>query len=130
LWDHAGALIRRAEMYQQYMKLIPVPPYQGSVIPFTSWMGLGRSMKLLYKQPLHYLTNVLLKRWDQQRIGSDDGHRPLDAIIHPVRAETLIWATEEVHRLTTSGYHLFRLWSTDPMYHAYIDPVFPSMKLE
>jgi hypothetical protein len=32
--------------------------------------------------------------------------------------------------LTTSGYHLFRLWSTDPMYHAYIDPVFPSMKLE
>jgi hypothetical protein len=117
-------------MYQQYMKLIPVPTYQGSVIPFTSWMGLGRSMKQLYKQPLHYLTNILLKRWDQQRIGSDDEHRPLDATIHPVRAETLIWATEEVHRLTTSGHHLARLWSTDPMYHAYIDPVFPSIKLE
>jgi hypothetical protein len=117
-------------MYQQYMKLIPVPPYQDSVIPFTSWMGLERSMKQLYKQPLHYLTNVLLKRWDQQRIESDDEHRPLDATIHPVRAETLIWATEEVHRLTTSGHHLARLWSTEPMYHAYIDPVFPSIKLE
>ncbi|KAL6603803.1 hypothetical protein ACP70R_044164 [Stipagrostis hirtigluma subsp. patula] len=78
-----GALTRRAEMYQQYMKHIPVPPYQGSVIPFTSWMGLGRSMKQLHEQPLHYLTNVLLKRWDQQRIGSDDEHQPLDAIIHP-----------------------------------------------
>ncbi|KAL6873463.1 hypothetical protein ACP4OV_013545 [Aristida adscensionis] len=98
-----GALTRRAEMYQQYMKHIPVPSYQGSVIPFTSWMGLGRSMKQLYEQPLHYLTNALLKKWDQQRVGSDDEHRRLDAVIHPVRAETLIWATEEVHRLTTSG---------------------------
>ncbi|XP_062229309.1 protein RDM1 isoform X2 [Phragmites australis] len=125
-----GALIRRAEMYQQYMKHIPVPPYQGSVIPFTSWMGLGRSMKQLYEQPLHYLTNVLLKTWDRQRIGCDDEHRRLDAIINPARAESLIWATEDVHRLTTSGHHLARLWASDPMYHAYIDPVFPPIKLD
>jgi len=117
-------------MYQHYMKHIPVPAYRDSVIPFSSWLGLGRSLKQLYEQPLHYLTNVLLKRWDQQRIGSDDEHRRLDAIIHPVRAETLIWATEEVHRLTTSGQHLASLWASDPMYHAYIDPVFPSIKLD
>ncbi|XP_025812942.1 protein RDM1 isoform X3 [Panicum hallii] len=125
-----GALIRRAKMYQHYMKHIPVPAYRDSVIPFSSWLGLGRSLKQLYEQPLHYLTNVLLKRWDQQRIGSDDEHRCLDAIIHPVRAETIIWATEEVHRLTTSGQHLASLWASDPMYHAYIDPVFPSIKLD
>ncbi|XP_034589437.1 protein RDM1 isoform X3 [Setaria viridis] len=125
-----GALIRRAEMYQHYMKHIPVPAYRDSLIPFTSWMGLARSLKQLYKQPLHYLTNVLLKRWDQQRIGSDDEHRRLDAVVHPVRAETLIWATEEVHRLTTSGRHLASLWASDPLYHAYIDPVFPSIKLD
>jgi len=117
-------------MYQQYMKHIPVPAYCDSVIPFTSWLGLAGSLKQLYEQPLHYLTNVLLKRWDQQRIGSDDEHRRLDAIIHPVRAETLIWATEEVHRLTTSGQHLASLWASDPMYHAYVDPVFPSIKLD
>ena len=117
-------------MYQHYMKHIPVPAYRDSVIPFSSWLGLGRSLKQLYEQPLHYLTNVLLKRWDQQRIGSDDEHRRLDAIIHPVRAETLIWATEEVHRLTTSGEHLASLWASDPMYHACIDPVFPSIKLD
>ncbi|KAG0515201.1 hypothetical protein BDA96_10G258300 [Sorghum bicolor] len=125
-----GALIRRAEMYQQYMKHIPIPAYSDSVIPFTSWLGLAGSLKQLYEQPLHYLTNVLLKKWDQQRIGSDDEHRRLDAIIHPVRAETLIWATEEVHRLTTSGQHLASLWASDPMYHAYVDPVFPSIKLD
>ena len=117
-------------MYQHYMKHIPVPAYRDSVIPFSSWLGLGRSLKQLYEQPLHYLTNVLLKRWDQQRIGSDDEHRRLDAIIHPVRAETLIWATEEVYRLTTSGQHLASLWASDPMYHACIDPVFPSIKLD
>ncbi|XP_066371348.1 protein RDM1-like isoform X2 [Miscanthus floridulus] len=125
-----GALIRRAEMYQQYMKHIPVPAYCDSVITFTSWLGLAGSLKQLYEQPLHYLTNVLLKKWDQQRIGSDDEHRRLDAIIHPVRAETLIWTTEEVHRLTTSGQHLASLWASDPMYHAYVDPVFPSIKLD
>lgn len=117
-------------MYQQYMKRIPVPAFRDSVIPFTSWLGLAGSLKQLYEQPLHYLTNVLLKKWDQQRIGSDDEHRRLDAIIHPARAETLIWATEEVHRLTTSGHHLASLWASDPMYHAYVDPVFASVKLE
>ncbi|KAF2927674.1 hypothetical protein DAI22_06g222500 [Oryza sativa Japonica Group] len=117
-------------MYQEYMKHIPVPAHRGSVIPCTTWLGLGRSVKQLYKQPLHYLTNVLLKQWDQQRVGSDDEHRPLDAIIHPVKAEALIWITEEVHRLTTSSQHLASLWASAPMYHAYIDPVFPPIKLQ
>ncbi|KAL6184965.1 hypothetical protein ACLB2K_041100 [Fragaria x ananassa] len=35
-----GALMRRAEMYQEYMKHIPIPTHRGSIIPFTSWMGL------------------------------------------------------------------------------------------
>ncbi|KAG8094868.1 hypothetical protein GUJ93_ZPchr0012g20023 [Zizania palustris] len=110
-----SALIRRAEMYQEYMKHIPIPAHRGSVIPSTTWLGLGRSVKKLYEQPLHYLTNVLLKQWDQQRVGRDYEHRPLDAIIHPVKAEALIWITEEVHRLTTSSHHLATLWASDPM---------------
>ncbi|XP_047085062.1 protein RDM1-like isoform X3 [Lolium rigidum] len=125
-----GALIRKAEMYQEYMKHIPVPEHCGSLIPSTSWLGLGRSMKQLYKQPLHYLTNILLREWDQQRFGSDNEHQPLDVIIHPRKAEALIWATEEVHRMTTSSHHLGKLWASDPTYHAHIDPVFPTLKLE
>jgi hypothetical protein len=47
-----------------------------------------------------------------------------------VKAEALIWITEEVHRLTTSSQHLASLWASAPMYHAYIDPVFPPIKLQ
>ncbi|GLT54351.1 hypothetical protein SLA2020_275540 [Shorea laevis] len=112
------ALIRRAEMYQEYMKQIPIPIHRGSVIPFTTWMGLGKSIKQLYGQPLHYLTNNLLKQWDQMRIGSEDEHRPLDTIIHPCKAEATIWLTEEVHRSTSSHLHLAKLWLFDPMHHA------------
>ncbi|KAI4323329.1 hypothetical protein L6164_022944 [Bauhinia variegata] len=121
-------LIRRAEMYQEYMKQIPVPTLRGSVIPFTSWMGLGRSIKELYGQPLHYLTNVLLKQWDQSRMGSEDEYKPLDDIIHPCKAETSIWLIEEVHRQTSSPYHIAKLWQMDPMHHAFIDPVFPKLE--
>lgn len=121
----AGALIRKAEMYQEYMKQIPVPAHRGSVIPFTSWLGLAKSVKQLYGQPLHYLTNILLKQWDLSRVGSEDERQPLDTIIHPAKAEALIWVTEEVHRLTSSPHHLAKLWASDPTYHAYVDPIFP-----
>ncbi|KAG5065877.1 hypothetical protein JHK86_009608 [Glycine max] len=69
---HADALIRRAEMYQDYMKQIPIPNHRGTMIPFTSWMGLSRSMKQIYGQPLNCLANILLEQWGQLRIGSED----------------------------------------------------------
>ena len=109
------------------MSNIPVPVQRSSVIPCTSWHGLGSSMKRLYSQPLHYLTNVLLKQWDQMRVGSNDEHEPLDAIIHPSKAEAVIWVTEEVHRLTTSHHHLAKLWALDPLYHAFVDPFVPKL---
>ncbi|XP_077245363.1 protein RDM1-like isoform X3 [Tasmannia lanceolata] len=118
-------VIRRAEMYQEYMKHIPIPSLRGSLIPFTTWQGLAKSLKKLYGQPLHYLTNVLLKQWDQLRIGTDDEYRPLGVIVHPVKAEATIWLMEEVHRLTSSHHHLAKLWASDPMHHAFVDPIFP-----
>ncbi|KAG1334013.1 hypothetical protein COCNU_03G001320 [Cocos nucifera] len=69
------ALIRKAEMYQEYMKQIPIPAHRGSVIPFTSWQGLAKSVKQLYGQPLHYLTNILLKQWDLSRVGTADSRK-------------------------------------------------------
>ncbi|KAM1281476.1 hypothetical protein ACFX13_022512 [Malus domestica] len=123
-----GALARRAEMYQDYMKQIPIPSNRGSVIPFTSWTGLGKSIKQLYGQPLHYLTNLLLKQWDQLRIGSEEEYRPLDTIIHPCKAEATIWLVEEVHRQTSSHHHVANLWLKDPMHHASIDAMFPQLR--
>lgn len=122
-----GALIKRAELYQGYMKQIPIPTHRGSLIPFTSWMGLGKSIKQMYGQPLHYLTNVQLKQWDQLRIGSEDEDRPLDTIVHPSKAEATIWLLEEVHRRTASNYHIAKLWLSDPMHHAFVDSIFPQL---
>lgn len=122
------ALIRRAEMYQDYMKQIPIPNHRGTMIPFTSWMGLGRSMKQIYGQPLHYLTNILLKQWDQLRIGSEDEYKPLDNIVHPHKAEATIWLIEEIHRQTSSHFHLASLWKVDPMYNGFVDSIFPTLE--
>ncbi|KAF5452792.1 hypothetical protein F2P56_027757 [Juglans regia] len=121
------ALVRRAEMYQVYMKQIPIPTHRGSVIPFNTWMGLGKSIKQLYGQPLHYLTNSLLRQWDQLRIGSEDENKPLDTIIHPCKAEAAIWLMEEVHRCTSSHLHLAKIWHFDPMHHTFVDNIFPQL---
>lgn len=122
-----GLIVRRAEMYQEYMKQIPVPLHRGSTIPYNSWTQLGASIKELYEQPLHYLTNILLKQWDQLRFEMEDEYKPLDTIIHPVKAEAAIWLVEEVHRRTASHHHIAKLWLQDPMYHAFIDSKFPKI---
>ncbi|OVA15527.1 Protein RDM1 [Macleaya cordata] len=114
-------------MYQEYMKQIPIPSLHASAIPFTTWQGLAQSLKWLYKQPLHYLTNTVLKQWDKSRIGTNNEHLPLDAIIHPRKAEATIWLMEEVHRLTSSHHHLAKLWLSDPMHHAFVDPIIPQI---
>ncbi|XP_076901910.1 protein RDM1-like [Bidens hawaiensis] len=119
-------LTRSAKMYQEYMNEIPIPAQRGSVISFTSWSSLAKSMKQMYRQPLHYLTNVRVKEWDRMRSDAA-GDEPLDTVIHPCKAETNIWLMEEVHRLTASYQFLAKLWSADPMYNAFIDSVFPQL---
>ncbi|XP_071721660.1 protein RDM1-like [Rutidosis leptorrhynchoides] len=117
-------LMRKAELYHESMKQIPIPTQRGSVIPYKSWMGLGKSIKGLYNQPLHYFTNISLKQWDRQRFDSED---ELDLIIHPRKAETTIWLLEEVHRRSSSHHSLAKAWLADPMYHAFIDSKFPDL---
>lgn len=36
-----GALFKKAELYLEYMKQIPIPTHRGSIIPFTSGGGGG-----------------------------------------------------------------------------------------
>ncbi|XP_073287137.1 protein RDM1-like [Primulina huaijiensis] len=120
-------LFRRATSYQEYMNLIPIPSERGTAIPYTSWMGLGNSIKQIYGQPLHYLTNLYLKQLDREGIGADDKNVPLDMIIHPCKAEASIWINEQIHRRTASPCHLAKLWETDPRYHVLIDAIFPKL---
>ncbi|KAK4766293.1 hypothetical protein SAY87_007935 [Trapa incisa] len=123
-------LLQKAEMYQLYMKEIPVPSERCSAIPCYSWTELGKSLKILYRQPLHYLTNIQLKQWDQAKMGTEDEDQPLDGIIHPIIAEATIWLNEEVHRRSTSHQYLARLWQDDPLHQAYIDSVVPEIYSE
>ena len=122
----SSGLAKEAEMYQEFMNRIPIPRYRRSIIPFYSWQELGRSMKQIYGQPLHYMTNLLLRQWDQQRSTATAA----DSVVHPSKAEALIWVSEEVNRLTCSPLHLSRVWASDPMYHAHIDAIIPNVPLE
>lgn len=122
-----GGVIRRAEMYQEYMSQVPIPAHHGSVIPFSSWVELGKSIKQLYGQPLHYLTNITLTKWDNLRAASEYEQKPLDMMIHPCKAEATIWLVEEIHRRTTSHYHIAELWLKDRMHHTYVDSIFPKI---
>lgn len=123
----ADPFIIRAESYQEYMKQIPIPSVRGSVVPFNTWSELGTSLKELYKQPLHYLTNIQLRRLDQIRIGSPDEDVPLDLIFLPAKAEASIWLMEEVHRISSSPGYLAELWRNDPFYHIFVDSVSPDL---
>ncbi|KAL9161638.1 hypothetical protein ABFS82_07G034700 [Erythranthe guttata] len=120
-------LFRRAKSYQEYMKLIPIPAKRGTIIPYTSWTGLGSSIKQIYEQPLHYLTNLHLRNLDQERFGAENENIPLDTIVHPSKAEASIWLVEEINRKTSSPHHLAKMWNDCSMYHAFIDPVFPKL---
>lgn len=84
-------------------------------------------MKQIYEQPLHYLTNIHLKRMDGERLGAEDEDISLDLIIHPCKAEATVWLIEEVHRKTSSPHHLADLWAADPLYHAFVDAIFPKL---
>ncbi|KAF3433706.1 hypothetical protein FNV43_RR24809 [Rhamnella rubrinervis] len=107
------------------MKQIPIPKTRRSTkdIVFITWNALTSSMKQVYGQPLHYLTRLLAKQWDRSRNGADDEEKPMEDIIPPGRAESIIWDVEEIHRLCTSYSYLAELWVSDPDYHAFVDEV-------
>uniref|UniRef100_K4CVM1 Uncharacterized protein n=1 Tax=Solanum lycopersicum TaxID=4081 RepID=K4CVM1_SOLLC len=77
-------------------------PRKESLIPCNSWIGLAASIKGLYGQLLHYLTNLSIKKWNSLRIGASDEDVPLDTLIDPAKAEASIWLIEEMHIYTTS----------------------------
>ncbi|CAN4091289.1 unnamed protein product [Withania somnifera] len=107
------AIPRRAKMYQEYMQMVPIPTATCSLIPCSSWTGLAASIKA---------------SWDQMRIGADNEGDSLDMLIHPTKAEASIWLMEEVQRRTSFPSSIAKLWVADPIYHAYIDAIFPKLQ--
>lgn len=109
------------------MKRTPIPKVlQSSELPFITWHGLAKFMRKFHAQPLHYLTYVLTKQWDQSRSsGYQDQETPMNKIIPSSKAVNIIWDIEQVHRVCTSPSHLAKLWSSDPEYLAYANEVLP-----
>ncbi|XVE52669.1 hypothetical protein DITRI_Ditri02bG0141200 [Diplodiscus trichospermus] len=119
-------LIKEAKNYQEYMKRLPVPVALGSssIPAFTSWKKLGESMKEKFEQPLHYLTQIQLKQWDQSRAITNE-MKPIGSIIHPNKAEATVWVVEEFNRQFACHQYLAKLWLSDPNYHDFVDAVIP-----
>uniref|UniRef100_A0A6N2MUW1 Uncharacterized protein n=1 Tax=Salix viminalis TaxID=40686 RepID=A0A6N2MUW1_SALVM len=107
-------------MHQDYMK-----PWLYHLIFLVG--GIRQSIKQPYRQPLHYLTNILLKQWDRQRIGNGDEHKPLDIMIHPCKAETTNWLVEEVHRRTSTYHHVAKLLQSDQINILFVDSISPQL---
>ncbi|TYH00358.1 hypothetical protein ES288_A10G269600v1 [Gossypium darwinii] len=94
-------VIKEAKKYQEYMKKFPVPePISVSVSlepsSFVTWEKLGESMKQKYEQPLHYLTQILLKQWDESSGNGINNNnievmimkkKPIGNVIDPCTAE-------------------------------------------
>ncbi|KAJ8443144.1 hypothetical protein Cgig2_005695 [Carnegiea gigantea] len=109
-------IINRANIYQEYMKKIPIPSPVPNTIECKTWGELALGMEELYKQPLHYLTYAILKEWDKSRVGGDNEKKALGQVMNPLLAQATIWCIEQVHRCTTSSQYLANLWLSDPGY--------------
>ncbi|GAV68880.1 DUF1950 domain-containing protein, partial [Cephalotus follicularis] len=112
--DKKMSLKKLSGKYQEYMKQFPIPTsVHESPIAFNTWQDLAKSMKKMYGQPLHYLTHLLLKQWDDTK----DENKPLDTIIHRAKAESTIWVIEEFYRDCSSCEYIAKLWLADPAYY-------------
>ncbi|XVF75343.1 hypothetical protein PTKIN_Ptkin13bG0180500 [Pterospermum kingtungense] len=119
-------VIKAAKAYQEYMKQLPVPVAleSSSIVPFITWKSLADSMKQKYEQPLHYLTHMHLKQWDQSRASTNETN-PIGNVIHPTKAEATVWVVEEFNRHFACHQFLAKLWLSDPNYHDFVDALVP-----
>jgi len=125
----AEALLELAKEYQEKMEKKSIPRHGSKEMVVVSWKGLAKTLKTLYGQPLHYLTQKLCKEWDKSRFGSDNEEKPLNAMFSWREAEDTVWRVEAVHRLCTSPVHLAVLWLDDPEYLLIANEVIPTPSL-
>ncbi|KAK7374840.1 hypothetical protein VNO80_08283 [Phaseolus coccineus] len=117
------ALLELAKEYQTKMENKDIPRDGVKEMMVVNWKGLAKTLKTLYGQPLHYLTQKLCNEWDKSRFGSDNEEKPLSAIFSWREAVDTIWRVEAVHRLCTSPVHLAVLWLDDPEYRVIVNEV-------
>ncbi|KAK5833099.1 hypothetical protein PVK06_016911 [Gossypium arboreum] len=94
------------------MKKFPIPELISvsvSLKPtsFITWEKLGESMKQKYEQPLHYLTQLLLKQWDESSGNSINNNnvevmvmkkQPIGNVIDPRTVEGIVRVIKNFNR--------------------------------
>ncbi|XP_039036076.1 protein RDM1-like [Hibiscus syriacus] len=122
--------MEEAKQYQEDMKKFPIPEPELVPVPamvfvepsFITWQKLGESMKQKYEQPLHYLTQILLKQWDESRGNNEEMMKPpIGNAIDSSRAEASVWVIEQFNRQFASHHYIAKLWISDPNYHHVVD---------
>ncbi|KAL1080055.1 hypothetical protein V6Z11_D10G264900 [Gossypium hirsutum] len=117
------------------MKKFPVPePISVSISletsSFITWEKLGESMKQKYEQPLHYLTQILLKQWDESSGNGINNNnievmtmkkQPIGNVIDPRTAEATVRVIENFNRQFVSHHYLAKIWLSDPNYRHFVD---------
>ena len=80
------------------MKKTAIPRARLSNLVVVNWKGLVKTLEKSYGQPMHYMTHMMCKQWDQARVGAEDEEKPLDSILSAEKAEAILWEVESVHR--------------------------------
>ncbi|MBA0870815.1 hypothetical protein Goshw_017543, partial [Gossypium schwendimanii] len=93
---------------------------------FITWEKLGESMKQKYEQPLHYLTQILLKQWDESSGNGINNNnievmilkkQPIGNVIDPHTAEATVRVIENFNKQFVSHHYISKIWLSDPNYH-------------
>ncbi|KAG8481028.1 hypothetical protein CXB51_025789 [Gossypium anomalum] len=97
---------------------------------FITWEKLGESMKQKYKQPLHYLTQILLKQWvESSGNGINNNNievmiikkQPIGNVIDPRTAKATVWVIKIFNRQFVSHHYIAKIWLSDTNYHHFVD---------
>ncbi|CAN1333992.1 Protein RDM1 [Linum perenne] len=79
--------------------------------------AVGRRLKQKYEQPLHYLTQKLLKQWDEWKPTTPANEMTsFEGMMLPYDAEAVVLGIEQVHRKFTCPEFLAKCWAHDPLY--------------
>ncbi|KAB2010729.1 hypothetical protein ES319_D10G261700v1 [Gossypium barbadense] len=85
---------------------------------------------LKYEQPLHYLTQILLKQLDESSGNGINNNnievmimkkQPISNVIDPRTTKATVRVIENFNKQFVSHHYISKIWLSDPNYHYFVD---------